>query len=109
MRTFSADRSSIARAGRGRPMQLPPRQAGGRRGLQDLQDPLLPVEELATVVLDHPAQLIYRDSPEHLSQYRSLFERLKGSALPPIAPSTEPEAQSVTGSLMLIQHLLYDL
>jgi transcriptional regulator with XRE-family HTH domain len=68
-----------------------------------------PVEELATVVLDHPAQLIYRDSPEHLSQYRALFERLKGSALPPIAPSTEPEAQSVTGSLMLIQHLLYDL
>ncbi|MFI1052384.1 helix-turn-helix domain-containing protein [Streptomyces griseoruber] len=68
-----------------------------------------PVEELATVVLDHPAQQIYRDSPEHLSQYRALFERLKGSALPPITPSTAAEAQTVPGSLMLIQHLLYDL
>ncbi|GCB43086.1 hypothetical protein SNL152K_370 [Streptomyces sp. NL15-2K] len=68
-----------------------------------------PVEELATVVLDHPAQQIYRDSPGHLSQYRALFGRLKASALPPIAPSTAPEAQAVPGSLMLIQHLLYDL
>jgi transcriptional regulator with XRE-family HTH domain len=63
------------------------------------------VEELATVVLDHPAQQIYRDSQEHLSQYRVLFDRLKGSALPPIAP----QAPEVPGSLMLIQHLLYEL
>ncbi|MGY4745523.1 Scr1 family TA system antitoxin-like transcriptional regulator [Streptomyces sp. ATMOS53] len=68
-----------------------------------------PVEELATVVLEHPNEPIYRDAPDHLSQYRALFTRLKESALPPIAPSHAPEAQAVPGSLMLIQHLLYDL
>jgi hypothetical protein len=68
-----------------------------------------PVEELATVVLEHPSEPIYRDTQEHLSQYRVLFGRLKESALPPITPSTAPEAQAVPGSLMLIQHLLYDL
>ncbi len=68
-----------------------------------------PVEELATVVLEHPNEPIYRDTQDHLSQYRVLFGRLKESALLPIAPSTAPEAQAVPGSLMLIQHLLYDL
>lgn len=68
-----------------------------------------PVGELATVVLEHPNEPIYRDAQDHLSQYRALFTRLKESALPPIAPSYAPEAQAVPGSLMLIQHLLYDL
>ena len=68
-----------------------------------------PVEELATVVLEHPNEPVYRDTQEHLSQYRVLFDRLKESALPPIAPSTAPEAQAVPSSLTLIQHLLYDL
>ncbi|MGW0826729.1 helix-turn-helix domain-containing protein [Streptomyces sp. NPDC002845] len=67
------------------------------------------VEELATVVLDHPAEPIYRDTQEHLSQYRSLFGRLKESALAPVDPSAAPEAHAVPDSLTLIQHLLYDL
>lgn len=67
------------------------------------------VEELATVVLEHPNEPIYRDTQEHLSQYRLLFDQLKGSALAPITSSYTPETQSVQGSLMLIQHLLYDL
>jgi hypothetical protein len=67
------------------------------------------VEELATVVLEHPNEPIYRDTQDQLSQYRMLFDRLKESALPPIVPSTTPEAQAVPSSLLLIQHLLYDL
>ncbi|WP_280889895.1 DUF5753 domain-containing protein [Streptomyces sp. LBL] len=67
-----------------------------------------PVEELATVVLEHPNEPIYRDALAHLSQYRVLFDRLKESALPPITPSTTTEAQAVPSSLLLIQHLLYD-
>ncbi|WP_405927448.1 DUF5753 domain-containing protein [Streptomyces sp. NBC_00035] len=68
-----------------------------------------PVEDLATVVLEHPNEPIYRDMQEHLSQYRVLFGRLKESALPPITPSNTAEAQAVPGSLLLIHHLLYDL
>ncbi|MFI1733089.1 helix-turn-helix domain-containing protein [Streptomyces acidicola] len=67
------------------------------------------VEELATVVLDHPAEPIYRDTQEHLSQYRSLFDQLRKSALAPVNPSTAAESHSVPDSLTLIQHLLYDL
>ena len=67
------------------------------------------VEELATVVLEHPNEPIYRDTQDHLSQYRVLFDQLKDSALPPVAPSTEPETSAAPSSLMLIQHLLYDL
>lgn len=67
-----------------------------------------PVEELATVVLEHPNEPIYRDTQEHLSQYRALFGRLEESALPPIAPLSTTEAQAAPGSLLLIQHLLYD-
>ncbi|WP_234383218.1 DUF5753 domain-containing protein [Streptomyces dysideae] len=67
-----------------------------------------PVEELATVVLEHPSEPIYRDTQEHLSQYRVLFGRLKDSALPPITPSATAETQAAPGSLLLIQHLLYD-
>jgi transcriptional regulator with XRE-family HTH domain len=67
------------------------------------------VEELATVVLEHPNEPIYRDRQEHLSQYRVLFDQLKESALPPITPSVAPETSAAPTSLMLIQHLLYDL
>ncbi|WP_225891475.1 DUF5753 domain-containing protein [Streptomyces dioscori] len=66
------------------------------------------VEELATVVLEHPSEPIYRDTQEHLSQYRTLFDRLTKSALPPISLSHKAEAQAAPGSLLLIQHLLYD-
>lgn len=67
------------------------------------------IEELATVVLDHPAEPIYRDTQEHLSQYRSLFDRLTKSALAPVDPRIAPESHAVPDSLTLIQHLLYDL
>ena len=67
------------------------------------------VEELATVVLDHPAEPIYRDAQEHLSLYRSLFDRLTKSALAPVDPHIAPESHAVPDSLTLIQHLLYDL
>lgn len=67
------------------------------------------VEELATVVLEHPNEPIYRDTREHLSQYRSLFDRLTKSALAPVDPSTAPESHAVPDSLTLLQHLLYDL
>ncbi|MEU5343897.1 MULTISPECIES: helix-turn-helix transcriptional regulator [unclassified Streptomyces] len=67
------------------------------------------VEELATVVLDHPAKPIYRDAEEHLSQFRCLFGRLRDSALAPLDPRTPPESYAVPDSLTLIQHLLHDL
>ncbi|MFE1801955.1 MULTISPECIES: DUF5753 domain-containing protein [unclassified Streptomyces] len=67
------------------------------------------VEDLATVVLEHPSEPIYRDTQEHLSQYRMLFAQLKECALPPITPTVAPEMSAAPGSLMLIQHLLYDL
>ncbi|MFP3987819.1 helix-turn-helix transcriptional regulator [Streptomyces sp. E11-3] len=67
------------------------------------------VEELATVVLEHPNEPVYRDTEEHLSRYRALFDRLKSSALAPVDPSTAPESHAVPDSLMLIQRLLYDL
>ncbi|MEN8651029.1 DUF5753 domain-containing protein [Streptomyces sp. 21So2-11] len=68
-----------------------------------------PVPELSTVVLEHPAEPIYRESEAHLTQYRTLFDRLKGSALPPIDPSAAPETHAAKDSLALVQHLLYDL
>lgn len=67
------------------------------------------VEELGTVLLDHPVQPLYLDDPEHIARYAEMFRRLTELALPPIDPDTHPEHRTGKCSRGLVQHILYTL
>ncbi|MFP3988955.1 helix-turn-helix transcriptional regulator [Streptomyces sp. E11-3] len=67
------------------------------------------VQELSSVVLDHPAGPLYLADDEHLALYGNMFDRLGERAHAPIGVPAAPESLAAKDSLALIQHLLYTL
>ncbi|MFI0978243.1 helix-turn-helix domain-containing protein [Streptomyces sp. NPDC021093] len=67
------------------------------------------VEELGTVLLEHPIASLHLSEPHHLAEYESLFDALTEHALAPVDAQAAPASHEAKDSLALIQHLLYTL
>ncbi|MFE1783087.1 helix-turn-helix domain-containing protein [Streptomyces sp. NPDC059506] len=91
-------------------IQIIPYRAGAYAAFSGAFLHLVPrVEELGTVLVDHPAQALYLGDEDHLKQYSEMFDKLVRHALPPIAPGEQSGTHKGKDSLGLLQHILYTL
>lgn len=65
------------------------------------------VDQLSTVVLEHPIASLHLGDSAHLAEYGTLFDALTERALAPIDARATPETHAAKDSLALIQHVLY--
>jgi transcriptional regulator with XRE-family HTH domain len=65
------------------------------------------VDQLSTVVLEHPIASLHLGDSGHLAEYGALFDALTTRALGPIDAQAAPETHAARDSLALIQHVLY--
>lgn len=65
------------------------------------------LSELSTVHVEHPVSSAFLGEQSYLVQYADAFDRLTGSALAPLDPTSEPGVFAKRDSIGLIQHLLY--
>ncbi|MFI0982267.1 helix-turn-helix domain-containing protein [Streptomyces sp. NPDC021093] len=92
----------------GTTIQILPFEAGSRAWFGTPFLILRPgVEELETVILEHPAEPLRLGDNESIARYDSTFDGLAKSALPEVTPDRAPSRHEARDSWGLIQHVLY--